>query len=129
MERTMLPGDPIYMTICPNDNSRNILLNASGGEVQTDNAAFVYDNTNVAKSISVVEPHGQIGFLVTLTTPASMTIKGASSTFSKFEVQRGQIFNVFSATPATPVDTNTVYKIAGNMVRGVEFLPDRRGRQ
>ena len=108
---------PIYMTIYPTDAAGAILLNASGGEVQSDNAAFIYDNTNVATAISVVEPHGQIGFFVTLTNPATITVSGVNYTFSKFEVQLGKIFTVYTPGATTPVDNNNVYKLNGNMVR------------
>ena len=109
-------ASPLFMTIFPTDNSGNVLLNAAGGEVTSAKAAFVYDNTNVATTISLVEPHGQIGFLVTLTNPASITVGAETFTFSKFEVQLGAIFNV--AVPGTtPVDVDTTYKLNGNMVR------------
>ena len=110
---------PFFMTIYPTDNNGNILLNAAGGEVQSTRAAFVYDNTNVATTIRVVEPHGQIGFLVTLTNPASITVGTETFTFSKFEVQLGQIFSALPPLTGTlsPPDTFTAYKLNGNMVR------------
>ena len=112
-------GAPIYMTLYPTDAAGNILTNASGGEVQSTRGQFVYDNTNVATTISVIEPHGQIGFLVTLTNPTTLTIGGVDYTFSKFEVQLG---NIFSTQPPatgtiTPTDLYSVYKLSGNMVR------------
>ena len=126
-------GAPIYMTFYPTDANGNILTDARGREVVTNRAQFVYDNTNRATTIRVVEPHGQIGFLVTMTTPVTMTITTyddttnqtgnpitATYTFPKFEVQLGQIFSALPpALPTTlsPPDTYTVYKLNGNMVR------------
>jgi len=112
-------ASPFFMTIYPTDADGNILLNAAGGEVQSTRAAFVYDNTNVATTIRVVEPHGQIGFLITLTNPATITVSGVDYTFSRFEVQLGQIFSSLPPLTGTlsPPDTFTAYKLNGNMVR------------
>ena len=117
---TATTAAPFYMTVYPTDNNGEILTDSKGNEVSTAKAALKFDGTNPVKSATVVEPHGQIGFLVTLTNPVTMSITTAGGTanytFSKFEVQLGAIFT--KATPASsPADTDTAYKLSGNMVR------------
>jgi len=111
--------------VCAWDPTTDTYTAKSCGSATTANGLVAIDTSvNPLKSATIDEIHGQVGFIVTLTTPITLTFVNsagavvATGSYASFGLQMGSLLDSTGVTTSTPTGpAGALFKLNGNFVR------------